>query len=388
MRIPRKSSVAATLTAAALLASLPVHGQGPPPALVETAPVQELEFHEQLTLVGRTEARAESRIVAEVSGRVSSVDAAEGRKVKRGTALVTIDCRRIALDLEAKEAEAAQAAADAKLAKKELQRAQDLVKTEVFPERNLDSAEAVATAAVERHKQLEAERRRLELDLENCTIEAPYGGYTVRKLVDVGEWVAPGTPVYEMVDLEVMKVTVDLPERRFGQVELGAPVTVTFSGASTDGAAAAGGELSGEITGIAPRASEATHTFPVMIAVKNSEGRLGSGMLVRATLTLAGTFRSLAVSKDAIVRDLEGTSVYTIADGKAKPVPVEVRATLGAVAAIEAEGLEVGEPVVVRGNERIFPGGPVRLQGEAGNGTAGNGDAADRDGEDGEEEKP
>jgi RND family efflux transporter MFP subunit len=385
MPIPRKSSVATSLIVAAFFYPLSVHGQGPPPALVETAPVQELEFHEQLTLVGRTEARAESRIVAEVSGRVSSVDAAEGRKVKRGTVLVTIDCRRIALDLEAKEAEAAQAAADAALAKKELLRAQDLVKTEVFPERNLDSAEATATATAERHKQLEAERRRLDLDLENCTIEAPYGGYTVRKLVDVGEWVDPGTPVYEMVDLEVMKVTVDLPERRFGQVELGAPVTVTFSGATLDGAPADGGELPGEITGIAPRASEATHTFPVMIAVKNSEGRLGSGMLVRATLNLAGTFRSLAVSKDAIVRDLEGTSVYTIADGKAKPVPVEVRATLGTMAAIEAEGLEVGEPVVVRGNERIFPGGPVRLQGGSGNGTAGNGAAA---GEDGEEEGP
>ena len=84
-----------------------------PPALVETAPIEEIEFHDQLTLVGRTEARAESRIVAEVAGRVRSVDVGEGRWVQRGQPLVTIDCRRVELALEAKQAETAQAKADA-----------------------------------------------------------------------------------------------------------------------------------------------------------------------------------------------------------------------------------------------------------------------------------
>lgn len=344
-----------------LLLAIPTlesRAQGPPPALVETAPIRELDFHEQLTLVGRTEAWAESRIVAEVSGRVSSVDAAEGRRVKRGDPLITIDCRRVALALEAKRAEAAQAKADADLAAKELERARDLVETEVFPERNLDSAEADASRTADRLRQLEAERGRLELDLENCAIRAPYDGYTVRKLVDVGEWVDPGTAVYEMVDLTLVKVTVDLPERHFGQVRRGSPVTVTLSGGEAD-------RLAGEVTGIAPRASETTHTFPVMVAVKNDGGRLASGMLVRATLDLERTFRGLAVSKDAIVRQGETTLVYTVEGGVANPVPVKTRASLGDQVAIEGEGLAVDREVVVRGNERLFPGSPVRTEADA-----------------------
>lgn len=333
-----------------------LRAQDLPPAAVETAPVQELEFHDQLTLVGRTEARRESRIVAEVSGRVSSLAAEEGHEVRRGAALVNIDCRRVALDLEAKKAEAAQAMADADLARKELARARDLVRTEVFPERNLDNAEAAEKRSAERYRELEAQRRRLELDLEDCTIRAPYSGFTIRKLVDVGEWVEAGTPVYEMVDLAVVKVTADLPERRFGQVDVASPVSITLTGDGSD-------PLTGRVTGIAPRASATTHTFPVIIEVDNAEGRLGSGMLVKVALALKGTFRGLAVSKDAVIRRNERMFVYTVKDGLASEVTVRIGASLGTMVAIEGDGLAAGMRVVVRGNERITDGSAVRDDG-------------------------
>lgn len=216
--------------------------------------------------------------------------------------------------------------ADADLAAKELQRARDLVATSVFPERNLDSAEADASRTSERFRQLDAERRQLELDLANCTIRAPYSGSTVRKLVDVGEWVDPGTPVYEMVDLSVVKVTVDLPERRFGQLAADSPAAIVLSGTGETG-------LTGRITGIAPRASETTHTFPVIISVDNPDGRLGSGMLVRATVDLDGRFTSLAVSKDAIVHQGDRLLIYSVQDGHAESIAVRLRATLGEMVA-------------------------------------------------------
>ncbi len=340
--------------------------QDMPPALVETAPIQELEFHRELTLVGRTEARRESRIVAEISGRVKSLPAGEGRSVASGAALVTIDCRRTALALDAKTAQAAQAKAEAELARKELTRARELVETSVFPERNLDSAEADEQRTAERFRELEAERRRLELDLDDCTIRAPYAGVTVSKLVDVGEWVEAGTPVYEMVDLAVVKVTVDLPERQFGQVEIGSPVTITRTTSMAplrgDGD---GAPLTGRVTGVAPRASQTTHTFPVIIEVENAGDRLGSGMLVRATLALKGTFSGLGISKDAIVRQDDHTLVYTVNGGEATEVAVTIRGHKGTLVAIEGDGLGVGAPVIVRGNERITAGNKVQVAGEA-----------------------
>ncbi len=356
-------ALTATLFTATLLAPVLLAQDEMPAAVVATATIREVEFHEELTLVGRTEARRESRIVAEVAGRVKSLPAGEGRAVTRGAPLVTIDCRRVALALDAKKAEAAQAEADAELAEKELARARELVETSVFPERSLDSAAADEKRTAARYQELEAERRRLELDLESCTIRAPFAGSTVRKLVDVGEWVEAGTPVYEMVDLAVVKVTADLPERRYGQVAVGSRVAITRSASMAplrDGAEVE--PLAGKVTGIAPRASETTHTFPVIIEVENSDGRLGSGMLVRASLELEGRFVSLGVSKDAIVRQGDRTLVYTVVDGVASEVTVKTRGSLGTLVAIEGDGLEAGQEVIVRGNERISDGSPVRTE--------------------------
>lgn len=323
-----------------------------PPALVVTEPVQTLDFHEQLTLIGRSEAQAESRIVSEVSGRVLKINAREGVWISKGKALVTIAPRRIQLSLDAKAAEAAQAQADAELAKKELARAEDLFSQGILPERALDAARADAIRTAERHHQLEAERDRLELDLENCTIRAPYSGFTIRQSVQIGEWVGPGTSVYEMVDLSVVKVTLDLPERHFGHLELGGSVSIVASGDETP--------IVGKVTGIAPQASKTTHTFPVIVSVQNKEGRLGSGMLVKATISLKDEFSSLAVSKDAIIRQGDQTLVYTIVEGKAAPITVRATSSNGSMVAVQGEGLADGMPVVVRGNERIFPGSPVQ----------------------------
>lgn len=349
-----------------LAASGVVWSQEMPPALVVTEPVKTIEFHDQLILIGRSEANAESRIVSEITGRVMAINAREGRWISRGKRLVTVDPKRIQLSLEAKQAETMQAKADADLAEKELARAENLFNQEILPERALDNTRATATRTIERFNQLEAERKQLELDLANSVIRAPYGGFTVRKLVEIGEWVNPGTPVYEMVDLSVMKVTVDLPERSFGKVAIGSPVTIHISGDNQNA-------MKGKVSGIAPQASQATHTFPLIVSVPNKEGRLGSGMLVKATVSLTGKFSSLAVSKDAIIRQGNQTIVYTIVDGKATPINVTTSSSNGTMVAVSGDGLENGMPVVIRGNERIFPGSPVQTSDE---------------GEDTEESKP
>ena len=68
--------------------------------------------------------------------------------------------------------------------------------------------------------------------------------------------------------------------------------------------------------------------------------------------------------KDAIVRQGQQTLVYTVREGKAAPIPVQTSSSDGPMVAIKAEGLSEGMQVVIRGNERIFPGSPVMVAGE------------------------
>ncbi len=341
-----------------LSASQVALAQGPPATLVKTAPIVSMSFHDQVTLIGRTEAKSQSRIVSEVSGGVESINATEGEYIKRGATLVSIDSRSIRLLYLAKKAEALEAKAQAELAEKNLSRAEELYAKNTIAENRLDTEKANAAVAVQRYERLHAEQKRLKIDLDNSSIDAPFSGYTVRKLVDIGEWVNPGTPVFEMVDLSTIKVTVDLPERYFGQVTVGSLVTIKISGrGATD---ETGEALTGRVTGVAPQALEETHTFPVYVAITNHGDRLGAGMLVRATLSLKKEFTSLAISKDAIIRQGSSTMIYTIADGKAAPIPVKIGSTSGSMVAITGPGLQEGTPIVVLGNERIYPGAGVR----------------------------
>lgn len=325
----------------------------PPATLVVTDQIKTLEFHNQVTLIGRAEANHASRVVSTVAGVVSGLPGAEGVPVSFGDPLVTVLETTIRLRYMAKKSEAAQAKAQADLAMANLKRAEQLFEEKAISESRMQTETANATVALERYNQLTAEANELKTDLDNCTIIAPYDGFTVRRLVDGGEWVSPGTAVFEVVDLSKIKITVDLPEKYYGSVVIGSPATVVISDAKQT-------TLTGSVTGIAPNASAETHTFPVYVTVDNSDGKLAGGMLTRATLNLNERFSSLAVTKDAIVRQGPSEMIYTINEGKAAPLPVRSTATSGEYVAIAGDGLAEGMVVVVRGNERIFPGSPVR----------------------------
>jgi membrane fusion protein, multidrug efflux system len=217
----------------------------------------------------------------------------------------------------------------------------------------MDSARAWVNITGGRLQRLTAERDRMATDVDDCKVKAPFNGYTSRRLTNVGEWVSLGMPVYEMVDISRLRVVADLPERYFGRLSTGTPAVIVASGDTTN-------PLTGTVTGIARNANASTHTYPVIIEVDNPEGRLGGGALVKATLSLDQQFTSLAVSKDAIVRQGPQTMVYTINEGTAAPIPVNLMAMKGDMVAISGPGIVEGMVVVVRGNERIFPGAPVR----------------------------
>lgn len=360
-----EAGISCLLTAMAVAGT--VLAQGMPPTLVEVDSVRAMQFHQQITLVGRTEGASTSQIVAEVSGRVARIVAEEGNPIRKGDGLIQLDSDRLKLDLDAKEAEVKEAKELAELWARERKRAEELFARNLIREVSRDSTFAWANIYQARYERLVAERDRLAKDVNDCLVKAPFTGFTSLRLVNVGEWVERGDPVYEMSDISKLRVVVDLPERYFGRIVSGSTVTVYASGDTTR-------SLSGVVVGTSRSAQSTTHTYPVVITMDNPEGVVGSGALVRVILPLDEQFSGLGVNKDAIVRQGQATMVYTIAEGKAAPIPVTTKAAEGEMVAVEGEGLVAGMVVVVRGNERIFPGSPVRTADQSpaqeGNGAA------------------
>jgi RND family efflux transporter MFP subunit len=312
-----------------------------------------MDFHEQITLVGRSEGTASSAIVSEVAGQVAAIVAPEGNPIKKGETLVEIDSDRLRLDLMAKEGEFVEAREQHDLAKKHLARSEDLFQRKLISDISFDSAKSWINISEGRLKRLTAERDRMAKDVDDCKVKAPYSGFTSRRLINVGEWVNRGTPVYEMADISRLRVVVDLPERYYGRLTIGSPASVVGSADTLT-------PLSGVVTGVSRSANAETHTYPVIIQVDNQDSKLGGGALVRATLSFDQLFNSTAVSKDAIIKQGSQMIVYTIQEGNAAPVPVTVSATVGDLVAVSGPGIVPGITVIVRGNERVFPGAPVR----------------------------
>ncbi len=127
--------------------SATVYSQGPVLVVTEKTTLQ--TFNNQIKLIGRTSGIIESNIVAEISGRVESIQTTEGTKVTNGQVLLSIYSKPIALLLQAKQAEALQADVQVQLAAERKARSVQLRKDNLISESGLDSAiawDAIQTA--------------------------------------------------------------------------------------------------------------------------------------------------------------------------------------------------------------------------------------------------
>ncbi len=187
-------------------------------------------------------------------------------------------------------------------------------------------------------------------------IKAPFPGRIIEKRTEIGQWVDAGDPVITLADLSTIEIRVPVPERHIGKIEQGEAATVAFAGLADQ-------TFSGKVTAVIPQADTSARTFPVEISLANPQGRIMAGMLANVTFRVGAPRTALLVPKDALVPEPGGEAhLFKIEKGKAAIVPVRTIGTDEDRYAVESLGppLEKGDRVIIRGNERVRPGQPVR----------------------------
>ena len=237
-------------------------------------------------------------------------------------------------------------------------------------------AEEVARAAYDVAEQ-QAIALRLETAQGKTRIQAPFAGFVVERVVEVGEWVSPGGQVVELADLSTVLVRVNVPESALAYCKVGEPVRVKVD--------AVGLTFVGKIKHVIPSADKATRTFPIDIELDNPSSAskptklsaktgiqrtLAAGMFARVTVPTGPQRKAIAVPKDAIV-DRRGTSyVAMVVPGERGmmgiPLPVTLGADMGGWVAITSGNVREGMAIIVRGNERIGFPQPVEIVDENG----------------------
>ncbi len=223
--------------------------------------------------------------------------------------------------------------------------------------------EAIAQARAQVGVQ-EAMVDRLHDQITKYTIVSRFAGYVVAEHTEVGQWVKSGDLVAEVVELDTVEIAVQVVEQYIPFVTVGQQVRVDIPSL---------GEriFAGEVAMIVPQADVRARTFPVKVRLQNEITNAGplikSGMLARVTMPTGAKQNALLVPKDALVLGKQTTVVYVVnssdptsKQGQVAPVPVELGVAEEDL--IQVTGAVVaGQFVVVRGNERLFPGQAVTV---------------------------
>lgn len=360
----------AVLSIAGFLADASAQGR---PMAVEVATVERGSVEVSRPLVASLEPVTNSRVAAEEAGLVRERFFEEGQTIAAGDMLVRLDDELLTLranaleaKLQSEQAELERAKLESDNADRELRRQQSLFERNVSPEKELQDAQTAADRAkalIGVREAVVAEARaevaEVKALLRKARIASPIAGIVAQRHVEVGQWIGQGDPIADVVSLEQMYVTVDVPEVLLAQVRPGTPLRVVLD-------AYPGKSFDVEVAFTLPMADMSTRSFKAKALIQNESGGLRPGFLGRATIVTRSD-DLLTVPKDALVYSGESVHVVTANEGTAAIVPVTVVAGIGAKVAVEG-GLAEGDMVVIRGNESLAPGMQLQVPGPPGGG--------------------
>jgi membrane fusion protein (multidrug efflux system) len=364
------------------------HAGGPPPAAVSVMAVAASNLALNYEYVGQTAGSRDVEVRARVSGILLKRNFTEGGNVKKGQSLYSLDPAPFQAALNRADADVASAEAKLAQATRTLARLKPLWDARAVSQREADDAASAEQVARADLKGAQARRAEAALNLAWTRVESPLSGAVGRSQVSEGTLVAgPSTLLTTLTQTDPVKVRFGIAdtdqmkwrsEVASGQLKLPAQDAFTVEVKLADGSVY---PRKGKLLFSDTRVSGNTGTVEAEAEVPNPDGVLKPGQFVRVRLSGANRPQAITVPTRAVLEGPQGRFVYTVADNKAVPKPVQVGDQIGDQWVIN-QGLNVGDQVIVDGMARIFfPGAPVQIaQAPAGGASAPQGGAAPQPG--------
>ncbi len=323
-----------------------------PPARVAVTKVFEKEVAPTASLVGSVVFDQSAGISPEISGLIADQRIVEGKAVRKGEVLVTLNTDFISKDIEVLNQQIAQVETRIQKALKNLGRSETLYKQDATTEKSYDDL-----VFDTKDLQIEKERLRItlakkKLELEKSVIRAPFNGLILKRNKSQGEWVSPGVAVCYLAALDDLVVQVAVSENLMPYVKAGRTVSLAVT--------AMGRELQGRVKVVVPSVDLKSKTFDVKIGIDYQPG-LFQHMSALVNVPTGPVRRLKMIKRGALVRFQGKEFVYTVKEGLAKILPIRIVAVDGQYLGVEEPYIVAGMPVVTDGNERLQPDQPVTV---------------------------
>ncbi|MFM8360666.1 MAG: efflux RND transporter periplasmic adaptor subunit, partial [Verrucomicrobiota bacterium] len=253
----------------------------------------------------------------------------------------------VALDETKLAAALAESEANLKLSEANFARAEQLLRDKLISQQEFDQTSATFTMM---RSMVELRRR----TLRDTRVFAPFRGTVAARLVSPGQVITRNTPLTMLVDLETVKVELNVPERYLGQIAPGQTISFAVD-------AYPGRKFTGTVFFVSPQLDPATRTALVKARVPNPDRRLRGGMFAKLDLEVRLRDSALVIPEPSLVANGDNFLVFVV-DSATNAVmkPVQVGLRLAGKAEI-TRGLAAGDLVVVEGVQKLRPGAPVSL---------------------------
>jgi RND family efflux transporter MFP subunit len=317
--------------------------------------------NQTIPLTGSVSSARISQVSPKLSGYIEAIHVDEGDHVKKDDPVLHFDQKLAEFELARVRAQLGEARARLKEAKRQSNEAAKLVKKNHIAATAFEAAEAdveINGAIVER---LRTELNRQQEILQRHIIYAPFDGAISRKFVEIGQWVDTNTALFELTEINPLRVEVPVPQYYFAQIREGTPVRIQFDALPDYSVLAS-------VTVKVHKAQEAGRTFPIKIDITNDKLLIAPGMSARVHFQVgdANSEQVIQLPADTIIRKPDGSEVVWIIneqDGRSKVSPVLVKTgqLFKENLEIVSGDLKLGDRVVIKGNEILQPGQTVNI---------------------------
>ncbi len=331
-----------------LLAAAQSEGMGFPPARVQVALAELRDMAPVVEVSGTVVSLNDSRIATEIEGVLTWL-AEVGEEVEAGDVIARIDPRLMQVALTRARANVARLEAELRYREQQLKRAEELAASNNASANLLDESRANRDQALHQLEDARAQLGRAEGDLSRTRIRAAFAGHVTSRMASVGEFLSVGEDVLRLVDTRRKEIALPAPIALTAYVKPGQQVAVRYAGV----------EQLYPVRAVVPVGDAVSRVVEIRLRAADSDWLVGTP--VQVSVPNGNPVTGVAVPRDALVERGGTAFVYKVTeDGTAEQISASITSTVGLWVAI-AEGIEVGDQIIVRGAERLSPGQPVEI---------------------------
>ncbi|MFN8234752.1 MAG: efflux RND transporter periplasmic adaptor subunit [Bacteroidia bacterium] len=289
---------------------------------------------------GTFEPNKETKISADIQGKINAVLVDIGSYVSKGQTLIQLDNSLLKLQLQTVEVQ--------------IEGLEDDVKRYTI----LTEADAVQGVQLEKArlglKSAKIQRATLLEQISKTSIKAPFNGIVTAKLNEEGGFAAPGVPLLQITDISTLRFTVNVPENDLVKFQnnqtykINADVYPDIS-------------LSGKVSMIGSKANMG-NSFPIQFQVANTKNlSIKSGMFGKVSLSETIQEQGILIPTSAIIEENEIVKVYLIKNGKAVMQAITTSKTIGNKTLVSS-GLNENDIIVTNGFINLFDGANISIK--------------------------